>query len=230
MSVFPWTEPIETGVAPRFIFATLGRRIAMVGELILLPLRVGVRATRLWLRVAEETATVAANATGRLIGLAASRGSDDRQGDPWATRSTPSNGSPSVDSPDSTSPPVTTVDRAAPASIDRSVPAPPPATSLGARHVPAPEPVHVSEEPELVEEFAEPGAEDGAGAEVRIEEPWEGYAEMNAKQVIARLSTATPAALAAVQLYESSHRHRQTILNAVQRELRSPNGNGSPNQ
>src|SRR5689334_19972782 len=37
-----------------------------------------------------------------------------------------------------------------------------------------PEPAHISEEPELVEEFAEPGAEDGAGAEVHVQEPWDG--------------------------------------------------------
>jgi hypothetical protein len=53
---------------------------------------------------------------------------------------------------------------------------------------------------------------------------------MNAKQVIARLNSATPAALAAVQLYENRHRRRQTILNAVQRELRSANGSGSRSQ
>jgi hypothetical protein len=88
----------------------------------------------------------------------------------------------------------------------------------------------VSEEPTLVEELAEPGAEDGAGAEIRVDEPWEGYARMNAKQVLARLNSATPAALAAVQLYEGRHRRRQTILNAVQRELRSANGSGSRSQ
>jgi len=81
-----------------------------------------------------------------------------------------------------------------------------------------------------VEEFAEPGAEEGAGAEVHINEPWEGYARLNAKQVLARLSTATPAELATVQLYESGHRRRQTILNAVQRQLRSANGRSSRSQ
>ncbi len=47
-------------------------------------------------------------------------------------------------------------------------------------------PVHVSEEPELVRESAEPGAEDGAGAAVTVIEPWSGYAQMNAREVIAR--------------------------------------------
>jgi hypothetical protein len=85
----------------------------------------------------------------------------------------------------------------------------------------ASEPIHVSEEPELVEEFAEPGAEEGAGAEVRVAEPWSGYHGMTAKQVIARVADATLAELAAVQLYESANRHRATVLSAVDREFRN---------
>ncbi len=41
----------------------------------------------------------------------------------------------------------------------------------------------------LVRESAEPGAEDGAGASVTVAEPWEGYSGMNAREVVARLST-----------------------------------------
>jgi hypothetical protein len=85
----------------------------------------------------------------------------------------------------------------------------------------------VSEEPELVEEFAEPGAEQGAGAEVHVDPPWDDYERMNARQVISRIASADPAKLAAVQLYEGSNRRRQTILNAVERELRTANGRGS---
>ena len=81
-----------------------------------------------------------------------------------------------------------------------------------------------------MEEFAEPGAEDGAGAEIHIERPWDGYDEMNAKQVISRFASASSAELAAVQLYEGGTRRRQTVLNAVQRELRSRNGRRSPSQ
>jgi hypothetical protein len=92
------------------------------------------------------------------------------------------------------------------------------------------QPVHVSTEPQLVDELAEPGAEDGAGAEVHVDEPWEGYERTNAKQVIARLGSASPAELAAVQLYESGSRRRQTILTAVKRELQSANDGGSHSQ
>jgi hypothetical protein len=91
---------------------------------------------------------------------------------------------------------------------------------------PVPEPVHVSEEPELVREEAEIGAEEGAGASITIDPPWEGYDRLGARDVIARLSGADAAVLAAVQLYESSHRSRQTVLVTVQRQLKAANGSG----
>jgi hypothetical protein len=89
------------------------------------------------------------------------------------------------------------------------------------------EPAHVSEEPTLVEEFAEPGAEDGAGAQVNISEPWDGYAHMNAKDVLARVPDANAVELAAVQLYEAAHRNRETVITAVERELRAKSGRGA---
>jgi hypothetical protein len=87
--------------------------------------------------------------------------------------------------------------------------------------------VHVSEEPELVREDAEPGAEEGAGAAITVLEPWNGYEKMSARDVIARARTANPAELAAVRLYESRHRSRQTVLAAVDRQLKLGNG-GEP--
>jgi hypothetical protein len=54
------------------------------------------------------------------------------------------------------------------------------------------EPVHVSAEPELVRESADLGAEEGAGAGVTVLEPWNGYAHMNAREVIARSRQAAP--------------------------------------
>jgi hypothetical protein len=89
------------------------------------------------------------------------------------------------------------------------------------------EPAHVSEEPTVVEEFAEPGAEEGAGAEVRVDEPWEGYSRTAAKDVIARVRDAAPAELAAVQLYETAHAGRATVIAAVRRELRAKSGRGA---
>jgi hypothetical protein len=85
----------------------------------------------------------------------------------------------------------------------------------------------VSEEPELVEELAEPGAETGAGAELHIREPWEGYRDMGAQEIGARLVGAPTAELAAVELYERRNRGRQTILAAVARQLRSQPSSGA---
>jgi hypothetical protein len=72
----------------------------------------------------------------------------------------------------------------------------------------------------LVEEVAETGAEDGAGAQVTIDEPWDGYRLMNAGAVIDRLGGASAAELAAVELYELANRKRRTVLQAAQRELK----------
>lgn len=83
-------------------------------------------------------------------------------------------------------------------------------------------PDHVSEEPVLVREEAEPGAEDGAGASIRVDEPWDGYRRMAARDIVTRLAASSPAELAGVQLYESTHRKRQTVLAAVAREFAKP--------
>ena len=86
------------------------------------------------------------------------------------------------------------------------------------------EPQHVSEEAVVVEELAEPGAEEGAGANVEIAEPWEGYDAMTAKDIIGRLRSCSDAELAVVELYENAKRHRETVLAAVEKELRAKNG------
>lgn len=86
---------------------------------------------------------------------------------------------------------------------------------------PAAEPVHVSEEPELVAEVAEQGAEAGAGAEVTLEEPWPGYDTMTAADIVDRLVTEDTAAAAAVSLYEAAGKGRSSVLKATSRSMRS---------
>jgi hypothetical protein len=113
----------------------------------------------------------------------------------------------------------------------REQPVPAPLQARGRRRRPdrrpPPEPPRparakdVDEEPVLTAEFAEEGAEDGAGAEVHVEEPWEGYRDMKVADVTARLATATATELAGVQLYESSHRKRRSVLRDVERRLRT---------
>jgi hypothetical protein len=83
-----------------------------------------------------------------------------------------------------------------------------------------PEPPHVDEEPELVAEVAEEGAEDGAGAEVTVEEPWPGYDEMSAADIQDRLvAEDEEAVVAAVRLYEASRKGRAAVLEATSRHM-----------
>ena len=82
-----------------------------------------------------------------------------------------------------------------------------------------PAPDHVSEEPVLVAESADPEAIDGAGAELHVEEPWSGYAQMTAAEIIDRLPAQPPEALAVVEMYERMHRGRRSVLEAAERAL-----------
>src|SRR4051812_3830772 len=59
-------------------------------------------------------------------------------------------------------------------------PAPPPPPAARPEPPSPPEPAHIEVEDELVGEFAEVGAEDAAGAEVEVAEPWPGYASLSA--------------------------------------------------
>ncbi len=122
--------------------------------------------------------------------------------------------------------PTATIDAETPtATIDAETPAATidaetPAATIDAETPPAAldeTPPHVSEERVLVDEVAEPGAEDGAGAEVHVDEPWENYDLLGAADVIDQITGAPTAVLAAVELYEQSHRRRKTVLEAVER-------------
>lgn len=168
----------------------------MLGELVTLPLRVGVRATQLWLRAAEETLAVVADTAGRLIDTVFPRESAMARGAPARRPEQP------------------------------RAPATEAATVVEPELDVEPEPIHVSEEPELIAESAEPGAEDGAGAELHVREPWVGYERMNADDVKDRLTGSTAAELAAIELYETEHKRRATVLEAVERELRISTGSG----
>lgn len=125
--------------------------------------------------------------------------------------------------------------RVRPAAPVRRRQAPPPLPDLEAERAPterideeraasvsgaAGEAARVSEEPVLVEEVADAGAENGAGPEIRVDEPWPGYAKMRGEQITSRLAAADDAAIAVVALYERAHRARRTVLGAAERELR----------
>lgn len=192
----------------------------MVGELITLPLRVGVRATQLSLRATAEAVAVVADATGRLIDHAVGRGSAVPQARPAEPGVSPAPERAGFE-------PDLEPERELEVSLSELEDEDLSGLEDEAEPLAEPEPAHVSEEPVIVEEIAEPGAEDGAGAAVHVQEPWRGYEQMNAQDVIARLAGATPATLAAIKLYESEGKSRVTVLDAVERELRISNGSGS---
>jgi hypothetical protein len=101
-------------------------------------------------------------------------------------------------------------------------PTPPPVVPEG-EAPPVPEreePEHVDVEVELVGEFAEPGAEEGAGAEIHIDEPWDGYRKMRVADIRERVLIADTAEVAVVQLYESANRGRRSVLDAVERRTK----------
>ncbi len=200
----------------------------MVGRLITFPLRVSVRGAQLWFRAAEEVAGRATLGAMRVVSVFT------RDGDGSSPSPAPPQARPQRPQREQSSPPR---DPRAQAASTEPPPPPPVSADEAAERIDRsreeatpqpspPEPTHVSEEATLVREEAEPGAEDGAGAAITVQEPWEGYARMSARDVIARLDGATAAELAAVSLYETGNRSRQTVLEAVQRQLRTANGGG----
>lgn len=193
----------------------------MVREMIALPLRVGVCATRLGVRVTARAAGVALGITRRVIG-----GSVPTES-PEATANAPESSSTfelDVVIASSPPPPPEPAPAVAPPPPEATPDPRPTAPSAPARDVGAASeipPAHVSEGLQFVEAFAEPGAEEDVGAAVHVEEPWRGYAQMTADDVIVRLADATPEQLAVVALYERVHRRRKTVLAAARRQLRS---------
>jgi hypothetical protein len=204
----------------------------MAGKLITLPLRVWFRSACLLTRVTGDVAGRAVSLAGQTIGVTSSNGSSDHgsaTADPgWREESIEQPVSP-VDVEHPHEAPAL---RPEPEALVVREPVRPEPQAPVVREPVRPEPqapvvrepVHVSAEPELVREVAEPGAEDGAGARVTVLQPWDGYTHMNAREVIARARQAGPAELAAVRLYESRNRSRQTVLAAVDRQLKLSSG------
>src|SRR5215211_8866536 len=158
-------------------------------DVIALPLRIARRGTSLGITVVGAVGGMGVRAVGRLVSPA------NRDPDRGAVEDEEVSGDARVDIPVPT---------------PETPQAPPPATEPEAAEQPAAaEPAHVSEEPELVESYADPGAEDGPGASVHVEEPWPGYEHMTADDVVARLAAASREEIAAVELYERLHRGRR---------------------
>jgi hypothetical protein len=204
----------------------------MDGGIITMPLRISVGGARVVLRTAAGAAGCAAKLSGRATVAATRTAARISDTVAWGRPAPTFEPAPEAAAPvvsDLRPAPSVNGDLSEPGRTPRVPPRIPDIAPPPEPEPPTPqEPVHVSEEPELVQEVAEPGAEDGAGASVTIGEPWPGYARMTAKQVIERLTDATAAELAAVQLYESINRDRQTVRAAAERNLKSKTGRGSP--
>jgi hypothetical protein len=80
-------------------------------------------------------------------------------------------------------------------------------------------PVEVEEE--LVEQVAERGAETTPGAEIDIDEPWEGYDRMKVAEIRERLmNEATPATAGMVEIYERANKARKQVIDASEKAQR----------
>jgi hypothetical protein len=142
----------------------------MAGKLISLPLRVSLRSTQIVTRAVGSAAGHALDISGRAIQLASSGRSNRVEPDfdrvePDFDRVEPDFDRTERDAaprpPDAAPRPAPPADPPSAPRALRPEPAPPPPAS------PEP-PTHVSEEPVLVRESAEPGAEEGAGARVTV--------------------------------------------------------------
>jgi hypothetical protein len=216
----------------------MGNNQSMVGELLSFPVRVGLFPVRAGLRVTRVALHTGLTASARTLELMSSALQEltptrEERAREWnaptagIATATPPAAYPAADG-DANAPEAApdAAPEPEPSPFTATAPPPPPASTP-----PAPiieEPGHVSEEPTLVEEFAEPGAEDGAGASVTIDEPWDGYSSMKAKEIRPRLEDATLAELAAVQLYEGAHRRRESVMTLVESELRRKSGGPAP--
>lgn len=114
-------------------------------------------------------------------------------------------------------PPPAAAPPAPPAAPRAAAPLAPPAPQPPAAEPSEPE--HVDREAVVVHESADAGAAAGAGAQIRVDEPWDGYRKLTAKDVTAQLATADAATLAVVRLYESANRNRSTVLAEIDRRL-----------
>jgi hypothetical protein len=219
-------------------------------SLITLPLRLSLRGAELGLRVGQAVAERAIDLVGEVLAPTARPAPTDGDASPPSSARAREHDEPEPDEPEPDEPEPDEPEPGRPSKASEGRPprsaestggdprsaaaSPEQAVSeqeavAAARPVPAPpepspptsrQPATRNEEDEIVDEVAEPGAEEGAGAEVRVAEPWEGYAQLKAADVIDQLTGRDAAELAAVELYELFHRQRQTVIDAAKRELR----------
>jgi hypothetical protein len=190
------------------------------GSLITLPLRISLRTARAALRTTRDAADAGLGLL-ELVGELVERGASGRA--PTARPAPPaperSDGEPVPSASNGRGPARPVVPVEAVEAVEAVEPVEP---VRPVEPVDPVEAVHVDAEAEIVEEVAEPGAEDGAGAQIHVAPPFHGYDALRAADVVARLRGADVAQLGAIELYEQTHRRRRTVLEAVARELKRP--------
>ena len=112
----------------------------------------------------------------------------------------------------------------APAAPPAPQPAPAAAAPADLAAPPAADEEHVDREAVLVAESSDEDAAAGPGAQIRVDAPWDGYDELNVKEVNDRLADASPEVLAVVRLYETANRNRVTVLKEIDRRLEATEG------
>ncbi|HEY1711433.1 MAG TPA: hypothetical protein VGG07_00930 [Solirubrobacteraceae bacterium] len=188
----------------------------MLGSILTRQYRFATRGFEIGVQTAHQAVGVAGDVVGAVAGrLGLGNGNGHGEPDAFTGEMVPE-AETRPQPPEPRRPPPPEPRRAPPPEPRRAPPAPAPP----AAPPPAPEPAHVSSEPELVRESAEPGAEEGAGAQIRIDEPWPAYRNLKARDVIARLPFATREELAAVELFELAHANRKSVVVAAQRALK----------
>ena len=167
------------------------------------------RVAELSFTVARRAGALALSTVRQVAGMALDRRAQSR---PPST--TPRAAPPAASTP-SSPPPARAPDPEPP------VPTPAAAAPAAAEPADATQPAadHVDREAVVVAESADAGAADGAGAQIRIGEPWKGYGSLTAKEVNDRLAAASPESLAVARLYETAHRNRVTVLREIDRRL-----------
>lgn len=79
---------------------------------------------------------------------------------------------------------------------------------------------HVEAEVELVAESHDVEAAEAPGPQIHVDEPWEGYRRMKVSEITAQLEGQPAEVLAAVELYEQTHRKRRGVLEAARTATR----------
>jgi hypothetical protein len=218
----------------------------MTQKLLTLPFRIGLGAARTAVHISAKTLDMSAKLAGTAIGTLwpGSSSEPDRQPATGPSATGPSATAPSTSTAPTQRPsrPRATRENRVNGHQAQSTAPPPPAHTPSESALPEPAPSAstagdqppptplspyrdalktIEDDDEIVAEFAEPGAEDGAGAQLQVAEPWEGYARMNAASILARVDQAGPAELALLELYEQTHKKRQTVLRAAAKRLRA---------